>query len=262
MKRLVLAIVVLLAGCGAEVAGEPPASYAPDELVLQVRTSGGLVPVETLVTAVPEISVYGDGRVITPGAASHRYPAPAVPNLEVRRTTPENVRKLAKRALEAGVGNGADLGTPQVMDAGATMITVRAEGGLLTSDAPALGVDDGLSMSQRQARRRLSDLVRYLRELPLGASVAYEPRLVAAVGREWVERQGEVPAVDFPGASLPGGLVGGLGVPCLVTEAGPVLAAGRSADARTPWLSGGRRWAVSFRVLLPHELSCEDLVRR
>jgi hypothetical protein len=48
-------------------------------------------------------------------------------------------------------------------------------------------------------------------------------------------------------------------VNCLTVDAGPVLAAAKTANARTPWVSGGTRWEVNFRPLLPDETSCADL---
>nr|BFE63200.1 hypothetical protein GCM10020063_077260 [Dactylosporangium thailandense] len=267
-SRLILATALLAAACGSpSTIAEPPTAYAPDDLVLQVRSSGGMLPVEMLVTQVPEISVYGDGRVITAGPVTEMYPGPALPNVQVRHASPETVRKLAERAVKAGVGNGADLGTPQIMDAGTTIITVRTGTGLVTSDAPALGLgDDGLSAAQHQARKPLVELVRYLRELDLGEPVAFEPSLVAAVGHQWQPREDGLPTdpppVDWPGAApLPGDPVGNLNVRCVTADAAPVLAAARSANARTPWVSGGARWEVGLRPLLPHESSCSDVNR-
>ncbi|WP_432986014.1 hypothetical protein [Dactylosporangium sp. CA-233914] len=277
MAAVALAGAALAAGCGnaPPTAGDPAASYAPDELVLRVRTAGGMVPVSLFVTGLPQISVYGDGRVITTGPVPEIYPGPALPNVQLRRISPADVRSLVKRALEAGVGDSEDLGTPNVADAPTTSIAVRTATGLATTDATALSFDDssGLSGGQQQARKRLRDLVRSLDDLPgtlgkdkVSEPVAYEPGLIAAVAREWVPSQGgrpeDPPAIDWPAALLPGDPIPNrTGVHCLTTPAAPILAAARGANARTPWVSGATRWTVDFRPLLPGESTCADLAK-
>ena len=56
---------------------------------------------------------------------------------------------------------------------------------------------------------------------------------------------------------------GPLDVGCVVAtgeQASAVLAAARPANAATPWVSGGTRWSVAFRPLLPDESGCADLL--
>jgi hypothetical protein len=271
MKRLLVVVCLLLAGCAAPpAAGKPPATFAPAELVLQVRSGGGLMPIEASVTGIAEFSLYGDGRLITTGPTLDIYPGPALPNMEVRRVSGAEVAALARRALDAGVGNGEDTGTPQVEDAPTTRITVRTSAGPVSTDVLALGLEAGeLSRAQRAARERMKDLVDELRNLPAkrGPGRPYEPARIAAVAGEWRPSAdglpSDPPAVPWPGdAALPGAPVPGrTAVNCLVVDAGPVLAAARGANARTPWLSGDARWSVRFRPLLPDEATCTDLTR-
>ncbi|MER7007025.1 hypothetical protein ABT297_28855 [Dactylosporangium sp. NPDC000555] len=277
LSRLILA-AAMLAGAAAcaspPVAGPPSVSYDPADLVLQVRTARGFVRVEASVTEVPEVSIYGDGRVVVTGPIPEIYPGPALPNLQVRHISAANVRDLTRRALEAGVGNGQDMGMPNVADAPTTYITVRTTAGLATTGVPALGIgsDDDLTAAQRSARKRMQDLVVALGDLPktLGRGgvdepATYEPARIAAVAREWTPvadgLPSDPPPIDWPGpAPLPGDVVANRpGVNCLTTDAGPVLAAAKGANARTPWVAGGARWSVQFRPLLPHESSCADL---
>ncbi|WP_243407364.1 hypothetical protein [Frankia canadensis] len=42
-------------------------------------------------------------------------------------------------------------------------------------------------------------------------------------------------------------------------EATRLLAAARTAATTTPWTSGGRKWRVSLRPLLPDGSGCADL---
>src|SRR4051812_30080280 len=104
LAALALAPAALATACGSPAtAGRTPASYAADDLVLRVRTYGGMVPVAIAVAELPEVSVYGDGRVITTGPVLDMYPGPALPNVQVRHIGRDKVRSLAKRSLEAGV---------------------------------------------------------------------------------------------------------------------------------------------------------------
>ena len=270
-RLVVVAACALLAGCGTPpVAGKPPATFAPAELVLRVFTSGGLLPMSAAVTALPEISVYGDGRAITTGATPAIYPGPALPNLQVKRLAPAEVAELARRALAAGVGNGEDTGTPGVMDAPSMRITVRTEAGLVSTVVAAPGFeDDSLSGAQRAARQRMKDLVTDLWVAAGGDQrpAAYEPARIAAVATEWQASGSDLPsdppAVQWPGdAALPGpALPDRTSVRCVDVAAGPVLAAAKGANMRTPWVSGGSRWLVQFRPLLPDETSCLELNR-
>ncbi|MFI5906791.1 hypothetical protein [Dactylosporangium sp. NPDC051541] len=264
-SRLLVAVVLVTAGCGSPaIVGSPPASYAPDDLVLQVHTSGGLVTPATAFSELPQVSVYGDGRVIVNGPVSAGSTAPALPNARLRHVPPAEVRRWAERALEAGVGNGADLGVPQVMDAPGTRISVLASSGRLTTDVPALGLHGGLSLSQTRARQPLEDLVHSLRDLERGGTEPYEPKLMAAVAEPWPPSRDaaaiDPPAMDWPGPTpLPGEVADRLRVHCVTVDAAPLLSAAAKATRRTPWLSGDTRWQVSFRPLLPHESTCADL---
>ena len=65
MKRLlVIAALIGLAACGNQTvtAGDAPADA--NALVARVEMTGGFVPVETIFTNLPVVSIYADGRVI------------------------------------------------------------------------------------------------------------------------------------------------------------------------------------------------------
>ncbi|MEV6815691.1 hypothetical protein AB0M52_26735, partial [Micromonospora sp. NPDC051296] len=52
----------------------------------------------------------------------------------------------------------------------------------------------------------------------------------------------------------------GLGCVTVTGDAVPkLLAAAANASAATPWTSGGKRWTVTLRPLLPDETDCGDL---
>ncbi|GAA2589274.1 hypothetical protein GCM10010399_19200 [Dactylosporangium fulvum] len=284
MKSLRLLIVTALlaaGGCAGESSpSAPTASFPPGEMVLQVSVGGGFVPVAVAVTELPTLSVYGDGRVITTGPVPAIYPGPALPNVQVRHISQADIAKLTKLAVDAGVGMDRDLGMPNVADAPTTEITVRTAAGLQRTSAPALGIGstDELTEPQRAAREQLQRLVEDLTDLPktLGASAidqsaAYVPTVLAVVAMPWQPTDDPVlkdpSAVAWPGPALPGEPVGEPAgdhpdVRCVTATGAQVteiLAAAGSANARTPWTSGGSSWSVSFRPLLPHESSCADL---
>ena len=262
--------------------GTPTAGESADaSLVLRVDQTGGFVTPTMLATRLPMVSVYDDGRVITQGPQIAVWPAPALPNLLVRRVERAAVDELVTRARDAGVGDSPDVGTPPIADAPATRFTLVTEDGREVLEVPALmeadprgGEAPGLTEEQLAARRQLQDLLAALTDLEstLGAEAVsdeepYEPDAVAAVAQEWVppgaDLPGEPQEVPWPGPELPGEQLGqGLGLGCVTAtgaEAEEVLAVAQGATEVTPWVDGGERWSVALRPLLPDESGCEDL---
>ena len=103
MRRLwiVAQRLVGLAACGKTTvtAGGTPITYSnsPTSLVVQVEVSGGFVPVETVFTNLPMVSIYGDGSVITSGPQTMIYPGPVVPNLLVRKLDAPGCKRCSPR---------------------------------------------------------------------------------------------------------------------------------------------------------------------
>jgi hypothetical protein len=303
--------LLLAAGCAQRAAGTAgsagtagttgttgttgaPATHPPlasDGLVIQVRHTGGFLPVGVLHGTVPMVTVYADGRVIEEGPADSVRPGQALPNLQVRQISGPDVRALVDRALAAGVRDTTDLGRPRVMDAATTRITVVTPTGTYVRDVYALaeGVTgtvrtggghgppatypvQGLTPQQQAARGHLLDLVRALTDLEstlpagtVGPATAYQPHAVAAVVTPAKPGPQDPPqqARPWPGPALPGQPLGQAGVSCVTATgrtADAVLAAARSARQLTPWTTAdGRQWWVTFRPLLPGETGCADL---
>ncbi|PZG02559.1 hypothetical protein [Micromonospora deserti] len=261
---------------GAGFSGSPVVSHPADAVVFQMDHVGGFVTPAMLATRLPSISVYGDGRVITQGPVTLAYPGPALPNLQVGTISAAEVDNLVMLARGAGVGSAVDLGTPPVADAPSTRFTVLGEAGVEQLEvyalAEAAGTEPGLTADQRAARAKLREFVEALTSTsgPLagaqgGGSQPYVPTAVAAVAEPWVADggAGEQPEVPWPGPALPGADLGtNLGLGC-VTVTGDaaltLLTVAASANSATPWTSGGRRWAVTLRPLLPDETDCGDL---
>ena len=273
----VLALLVLVAGCagsGGDAATRPtPVSDGPGRLVLQVEHVRGFTTPEALATRVPLVAVYGDGRVVAPGAQIEVYPPPALPPLQVWRLDPDGVQTVVDRAIAAGVTGTGDLGTPPVADAPATRFTLVTDEGTTVREVEALfelPEDSGLTLEQQAARGELLGLLDVLTSPePLGATgpEPYEATAVAAAVAPWAPPTDPAlvqPEVPWPGPALPGEpLPGGLGLSCVVArgaEAGAVLAAAASATTLTPWVAiDGSRWTLTLRPLLPHETGCADL---
>jgi hypothetical protein len=222
---------------------------------------------------VPLVAVYGDGRVVAPGAQIEVYPPPALPSLQVWRLDAEGLQTVVDRAVTAGVTGTADLGSPPVADAPATRFTLVTDAGTSVREVPALFElpdDGGLTQEQQAARGELRGLLEVLTSPePLGATgpEPYAATAVAAVAAPWTPPTDPAllqPEAAWPGPALPGEpLPGGPGPSCVVArggEADAVLAAAASATTLTPWVvADGSRWMLTLRPLLPHETGCADL---
>jgi hypothetical protein len=250
-------------------AGAPAA--ADDAPVIRVRHEGGFVPAERLVGRIPRVSVYADGRLIVEGPQIAIYPGPALPNLQVAQLDAAKVDQLVEQALAAGVGSGADLGRPGVADTPTTVVEVRTAKGVKTASAEALTEampdDPQLTEAQRQARAKLAAFVEQLTDLGRSASQPYQAETLAALAMPYVKPGDGLPEqpapIAWPGPALPGEPMSeGLKMSCVTVtgaELGKVLAAAGKANQNTPWTSGGNRYTLTFRPLLPDETGCADL---
>jgi hypothetical protein len=253
--------------------------------VLQIRYLGGFLPFGVSYATPPRVSVYADGRVITQGPQPAIHPGPALPNLQVQRIGTDDVRVLIDHALAAGVRDSGDLGRPPVMDAPTTRFTVVDGGHTYARDVYALmdaarggGVGSDKAgpeqpgPREQAARQKLLGLYQALTDLDrtLGKGHVrdvgpYPIDAVAAVATVAKPRPEDPPQAErpWPGPPLPGRpFAHQAGVTCLSTSgaaATTLLKAAQQADALTPWTSGGQRWWVTFRPLLPHETGCADL---
>jgi hypothetical protein len=246
----------------------PSAAAATEGLVLRVEQTGGFAPPSTVLPRLPIVSVYADGRVITEGPVTAIYPAPALPNLQVREIGPDEVQDVVDRALAAGVAEDADLGTPPVADAFSTRFTLVTTAQTYVREVYALWeapAGSGLTGEQEAAREKLSEFLDPLTAQG-GDTVSYAPEAVAAVASPWSDPQDGLPRSElpWPGPALPGEPTDGPpDVTCVTAtgdQAAALLDAARSASAGTPWTTDdGLRWAVTFRPLLPDETGCADL---
>ncbi|MFC8849376.1 MULTISPECIES: hypothetical protein [unclassified Micromonospora] len=276
MRVAVVPLLLLTGACAQQDtpsgAGEPAAAYPGDVPVVRMAYTGGFVPPILLATRLPAVSVYGDGRVIAEGPVPAIYPGPALPNVQVAKIGAEAVAELVAQARAAGVGTAPDLGTPLVTDVASTRFTVRGPVGTEELEvyalAEAISPESGLSAEQRAARDRLRAFAERLTGLSDTDTQPYQPTAVVAVAQKWTAggEAGKQTEVAWPGPELPGEAVGdGLGLSCVTVTGAAVrqlLDAAGTANTATPWTSGGKRWTVALRPLLPDETGCGDLASR
>ena len=279
-RALALLPLVALAACGSGTGADDDAlgavSAAPDALVLQVVRAGGFLPVGAAFRSVPDVSVYGDGRVVTEGAQIEVWPPPALPSVQVGRLDADDVRRLveAGRALAEA---GEDYGQPPVADAPTTAVVVQDGDRRAVAAAVALeelsgagaAAGGGLTAGQRAARDRLSSYVRQVRDTATAAPAqAYEGEALAVLAEAYGRAAPQpVPAAPgpppepapselaWPGPALAAG-------DCVVVtgaEADAVRQAAATASVETRWTTGGEVLRLALRPLLPHERTCEDV---
>jgi hypothetical protein len=255
-------------------AGAGPRLDSGAVAVVRVEDVGGFVLPAALLTRLPTVSVYRDGRVITQGPQILIFPPPALPSVQVQRIWPADAYRLARLALTVGVGR-LDVGQLPDADAPTTRFTVRIGQAVRTTDVYALrdAFQPGLTPLQRANRARLSRLITALTDPGsllgrhrVGRQVPYRPRALAVVVQPWRPPSDPVPgqrAMRWRGPRLPGPPVGGLFNVRCVTVTGAalrrVLADAAPANTQTPWVSDGRRWSLDFRPLLPDERDCAGL---
>jgi hypothetical protein len=285
IRAAAAASLFLLAACAQDggdstLPAEGAAPRDPDAVALRIDHTGGFVAPADLAARLPIVTVYGDGRTIVQGPQPAIYPGPALPNIQVIKISPADVDKLVTRATSAGVGTATDLGRPPIADVPSTRFTVATEGGPATTEVYALSEANesggGLTPDQLAARAKLRDLLTAVSDphttlgVPAGAEQPYEPAALAAIATPYTAPDPAIgkdqPEVAWPGPALPGTPVGkGLETGCVTVsgaDTAKVLAAADKANAATPWTSGGRKWTVLLRPLLPDEKECADLLNR
>jgi hypothetical protein len=268
-----LGTLALVPACGGTSPIGHPAGA--DELVLRVETGGGLVPPEYRLRELPGFSLYGDGHLIVTGPQIEIYPPPALPSLLVRHVTEEGVQAVLAAARDAGLlGPDRRLEAPGVMDAPTTVFTAVEDGRRHVTSADALGIDvAGIPEPEARAREALAGFATRLagpggwlppgslgEERPYGFrelrvhvfpyEASPEPELTQAE-TPWPLAE---PLASFgePSANAPGrrcGVARGAELAALLSRA-------RTSNQLTPWTSGGRRYLLVLRPLLPDEHGC------
>ncbi|MBI3649109.1 MAG: hypothetical protein HY240_10240 [Actinobacteria bacterium] len=271
LRALAATVLLTLVACPSSSADITYPTGA-DRLVLRIETAGGLVSPGFAEGQIPQFSLFGDGRIITTGAQIEIYPQPALPPVLVRTVDPAGMQEILRAALAAGLGTDADYRYLGMADAPTTTFTLAANGQTHTVRVYALGElsqrPPGMSDREFGARSalqsfsaRMGDLERFLKDGSVTADAPYVPRAMRVFATTYVPDPNlPEPQTDWPGSTPLGALgEGQQGARCGVVT-GDDLAAlmplAERANQLTPWMSGGTRWSLVFRPLLPDESGC------
>ncbi|WP_203859764.1 hypothetical protein [Plantactinospora mayteni] len=214
---------------------------------------------------VPDISVYGDGRVLTTAIDLAASPAREV--VKDQRLTHIAYRRVYRDAHLAGLGRSRSFHSDQqILDAGPTVVTLLAGGRRHVST-----VQPGASGARVWLINRLAN---HLRSLPRSdlerPPVTYRPERMAIVAwqsqEKWQSQEsssGSSPdagttVTPWPLRPLPAGQQ----ATCTLLTGADSEVAARLADSAAPntaWRSGPNLYAVLFRPLLPDETDCTAL---
>lgn len=273
-----VALSLLAAGCGRLTkAGSGGIDHptGPADLVLRMDVGGGFVPPAYELRRIPTWSLFGDGRIITEGPQIEIYPGPALPSVQVQTITEEAVQAILEAAKAAGLlGQDRTYEQNCVADAPTTTFTVYADGAKHVVSAYALGMVPGSCPGEDTEARaglaafaaKLSDLAGWLPKGSIGEQGQFEPSEM----RVYVQPYAGSPepglhqaAIDWP-LSDPLSSFGRADATygdfrCVVvggTDLAMLLADAQRANELTPWLSGGERYSLILRPLLPDEHTC------
>lgn len=282
-------LAIALVACANTPSGTGGAGQSPsdgsiahptgsDQLVLRIANEGGFVPVDYMLSALPGVSLYGDGTLLTPGAQTDIYPGPALPAIQQQHLTEAAIQAVLRAAIDAGLltdRDMTDLGSVGIADASTTVFTFNASGEEHIVRVYALGElgdrPPGMSQEEFQARSELQAFVTKLGRLegwlPDGSIDAPAPYGAPAARLFVSDYQGDLSLHQQPipwplSEPLPGNAAASMpgGYRCLEVSGtdwiDTLMPAAATANQLTPWVSDGMRWAVLFRPLLPDEHGC------
>lgn len=281
MKRTTITAALVGSILAATSCATAPTPSAPArggdnrDLVVRVDTEGGFTSPGIIVGRVPSFSLFADGNAITQGAEPAIYPSSALPGLLQTSIDPAGVDAIVAAALRAGLAhdrNLTDMGSAGVADATTTVFTLVEDGTPHTVRVYALAEmgsrPPGMSASDYRARRALAHFQAKLvdlRWLPAGSVGPTQPYRITGV-RVYVapfrpDAGLTEPPLDWPLTPQ----LASFGTPVAGYRCGPVT--GRDwaerlgplavrATSISPWVSGGSRYGLVLRPLLPGEAGC------
>jgi len=243
---------------------------AADQLVLRIDQGGGFIDPHVTLSQIPIFSLFGDGLLITPGAQIEIYPGPALPAVVQERLTPDAIQRILIAARDTGLFESRHL--PGVPDTGTTTFTVVANGMTTVTTMGGLGMSGASGSGDDQARQELQAFearVMDLGWLPPGSisdQGIYRPTALRVYVGEYRPGQGlhetpvawplDPPLARFGDPVIQGGLMGTRCRAVTGRDLGTLLPLVEKANELTPWTSGGLRYALLFRPLLPDESGC------
>jgi hypothetical protein len=157
-------------GTGGEVETTPMVFGDGAEVLLRLHTGGGFVPMIFVQREVPSFLLFDDGRLVRHTDDG----AEVVPEFQEVQLDETETAELLDTAVE--VIDGPDVGAPLVTDLPTMTIEATADDGetrALSMYAP--GIEDGLTMSEREARDAVDQLVLALDSAGGTTASAYVP---------------------------------------------------------------------------------------
>ena len=251
---------------GSPAANDLPAD--PNTLVLAMRQEGGFIAPSASFAGPAGISVYADGRVITPGAQTMIYPGALLAPLTLGHLSLDQVRAGLAAAAAAGLSGGGDQSYPArgVADMPNTVFVVWSPAGPTTTSFGALesgvAAPDPTEAQARTAALAFSTILSALTTLL--NTETYQPSAVRLLVSPAAPTDPSLPAgrpLAWPLAAPLGSFgtpypAGSAGARCGAVS-GPELATLwpllKGANQLTTWTSGGKLYQLVVRQLLPDE---------
>jgi hypothetical protein len=130
-----------------------------DDVVLQISSMGGFVPVDYDFAALPWLLVTGDGRLIQQGPQIDIYPGPLLPNVQQRTISEAGIQVLLRLAEEHDLFRDVTYeDATNIADAPFTVVAISANGATYEHNAYALGLG-GDGTETDEARAQLASFV-------------------------------------------------------------------------------------------------------
>jgi len=257
-----------------------PSSAAQATLVLRVTTEGGFIGPAANLSALPQVSVLADGRILTPGAVDAIYPGPLLVPVQVRDVGPGGEQAIVSAIRAAGLDKPrTDTGGGIPADTGTTVFQVQVDQAVVTTrlvlggGGPGRpgggGSPDPEAAAAADLLARLSDPTETwgAASAPTSTLAPVGLRVYAAPGAPAADPATPQQAVDWPLATP----LASFGVPAVPDRGiaglrqGSVLGADAQAllpilnrsNVLTPFGSGGQLYTLWVRVLLPDEVPAQ-----
>jgi hypothetical protein len=247
-------------------------------LLLRITSEGGFIGPAANLASIPSVSVYSDGRILTPGAVDAVYPGPLLLPVEIKNVGPAGAEAIVAAIRAAGLDKPSSTDGGGNPDTGTTVFAVNVDGTTVTTrmglgGGPGGPGRPGVGGSPDPRAGVVAELLTRLQDQgeSWGAPSPVRSILVPTAYRLYVAPgapagdgssgapvvawplatpldQFGVPAVPDRGiAGLRQGAVFGADAAAL----GPVLA---RANALTAFSSGGKVYTLYVRPLLPDEV--------
>ncbi len=225
--------VVLLVGCAAA----PPIPTDRNALVLRLSEVPAMSS-HVDAAAVPEFSLYGDGRVLRPGKRDG-----AMLTAEEIAIDPDEAEALYSAVHDAGFDQDAQYSNPNIIDGSVIVLTLNSGDRRYKTTAANPDQDDLRFGPLLDLRQRFEEVS--------GQASPYRPSKVFAVG---FTSGSPSSAPAWPLRSFKQAERTNAGM-CLLFDAAEVA----EVSPRSTWSVDGVSYDVTLRPALPDERTCADL---